>query len=49
LEVAAKGMPRSLTGAEAPHFELLDTRGRAHRPGDHRGRWLLLVFHRHLH
>jgi peroxiredoxin len=42
-------MTRPLIGAAAPHFELPDTRGRAHRPGDYRGRWLLLVFHRHLH
>jgi peroxiredoxin Q/BCP len=36
-------------GREAPPFELEDTAGRTHRLADYRGRWLLLVFHRHLH
>lgn len=29
-------------------FELNDTEGRVHRLEDHRDRWLLLMFHRHL-
>ncbi len=29
-------------------FELLDTLGNVHRLSDSRGRWLILVFHRHL-
>jgi peroxiredoxin len=35
-------------GRDAPPLELADTTGRLHRLVDYRGRWLLLVFHRHL-
>lgn len=43
-------MPAALnrTGMSAVPFELPDTRGAPHRLEDHRGRWLLLMFHRHL-
>lgn len=37
-----------LEGRPAPHFELPDLDGRIHSLGEFRGRWLLLVFHRHL-
>ena len=42
--------PQSPVGAGAPaaDFRLRDTEGREHRLADYRGRWLLLVFHRHL-
>jgi peroxiredoxin len=29
-------------------FDLVDTSGVHHRLADYRGRWLLLLFHRHL-
>ena len=32
----------------APDFVLPDTDGVVHRLDDYAGRWLLLVFHRHL-
>jgi peroxiredoxin len=35
-------------GARAVPFDLLDTRGARHTLADYRGRWLLLVLHRHL-
>jgi peroxiredoxin len=35
-------------GSAAVDFELRDAEGRFHRLADYRGRWLLLVFHRHL-
>ncbi|WP_145944324.1 redoxin domain-containing protein [Fuerstiella marisgermanici] len=38
----------SLLNKPAPGFELPDVDGVEHRPVDYRGRWLLLVFHRHL-
>jgi peroxiredoxin len=38
----------SLDGQPAPAFELPDTGGTIHSLADHRGRFLLLVFHRHL-
>lgn len=41
-------MARNLAGLPAPDFELIDTEGRRHRLRDYRGRWLLLVLHRHL-
>ena len=37
-----------LTGRNAPELELSDSAGGTHRLADYRGRWLLLVFHRHL-
>lgn len=37
-----------LTGSPALPFALPDSRGELHRLADYRGRWLLLVFHRHL-
>jgi peroxiredoxin len=37
-----------LTGHPAIPFKLLDSEGRRHRLEDYRGRWLLMVFHRHL-
>ena len=36
------------TGNEAAPFELRDSNGEVHRLEDYRGRWLLMVFHRHL-
>jgi len=35
-------------GHAAPDFALPDASGALHRLADWRGRWLLLVFHRHL-
>ncbi len=35
-------------GQPAAPFSLPDAEGRVHRLEDYRGRWLLLVFHRHL-
>lgn len=37
-----------MVGAPAVDFELPDTEGRTHRLADYAGRWLLMVFHRHL-
>jgi peroxiredoxin len=37
-----------LTGKPAIPFSLRDSEGQLHQLGDYRGRWLLLVFHRHL-
>lgn len=37
-----------LTGKPAVPFHLPDSGGRLHRLEDYRGRWLLMVFHRHL-
>lgn len=39
---------KSLVGGKAVPFELLDVHGKTHRLADFEGRWLLLVFHRHL-
>jgi len=39
---------RDLTGKPAIPFVLQDSRGESHCLADYRGRWLLLVFHRHL-
>jgi peroxiredoxin len=36
------------TGTRAVEFQLDDTRGDTHTLDRYRGRWLLLVFHRHL-
>ena len=36
------------TGTAAVPFELNDADEHLHRLEDHRGRWLLMVFHRHL-
>lgn len=38
----------NLTGQPAVPFTLPDSTGRRHRLADYRGRWLLLMFHRHL-
>jgi peroxiredoxin len=38
----------NLTGQPALPFSLLDSTGERHQLEDYRGRWLLLVFHRHL-
>ena len=35
-------------GQPSVPFVLRDARGREHRLDDYRGRWLLLVLHRHL-
>ncbi len=35
-------------GSPAVEFELQDIAGKTHRLADYAGRWLLLVFHRHL-
>jgi peroxiredoxin len=40
--------PNNRLGSPAVPFDLPDTSGTPHRLEDHRGRWLLLVFHRHL-
>ncbi|HJN44989.1 MAG: redoxin domain-containing protein [Vicinamibacterales bacterium] len=37
-----------LVGRPAVPFALCDARGREHRLEDYSGRWLLLMFHRHL-
>lgn len=37
-----------LVGRPAAAFALRDTAGREHRLDGYRGRWLLLVLHRHL-
>ena len=37
-----------LTGQPAIPFTLNDSAGQPHRLADYRGRWLLLVYHRHL-
>ena len=36
------------TGKPAIPFELADTDGMTHSLADYLGKWLLLVFHRHL-
>ncbi len=38
----------NVVGNSAVDFELSDTEGRTHRLRDFDGRWLLMVFHRHL-
>ena len=35
-------------GSAAVEFALEDTGGAVHRLAQYRGRWLLMVFHRHL-
>lgn len=35
-------------GSPAAEFALADTEGTTRRLEDYRGRWLLMVFHRHL-
>jgi peroxiredoxin len=37
-----------LVGRQAVPFALRDVTGREHRLEDYRGRWVLLMFHRHL-
>jgi peroxiredoxin len=39
---------KDLTGRPAIPFSLPDINGVIHRLEDYRGKWLLLVFHRHL-
>jgi hypothetical protein len=39
---------KSMRGHTAVPFELRDHRGQLHGQEDYSGRWLLLVFHRHL-
>jgi peroxiredoxin len=39
---------QELTGLNAPEFELPDADGRPYRLADFAGKWLLLMFHRHL-
>ena len=41
-------MTSPLVGRPAVPFELPDARNRVHRLDGYRGRWLLLVMHRHL-
>jgi peroxiredoxin len=41
-------MTSSLVGRPAVPFELRDAQDRVHRLDGYRGRWLLLVLHRHL-
>ncbi|MEO2194711.1 MAG: hypothetical protein ABGY72_01310 [bacterium] len=38
----------NLVGRQAVPFRLLDADDREHRLEEYRGRWLLLVLHRHL-
>jgi len=38
----------TLTGMPAIPFRLQDSAGQIHRLEEYRGRWLLMVFHRHL-
>jgi peroxiredoxin len=38
----------SRVGTAAVPFDLVDSRGVRHTLAAYRGRWLLLVFHRHL-
>lgn len=38
----------NLTGKPALPFALRDSANNEHRLADYRGRWLLLMFHRHL-
>ena len=40
--------PVNRAGTSVVPFDLPDTNGKPHRLEDHRGRWLLLMFHRHL-
>jgi len=40
--------PGRWIGKPAAPFDLPDADGRAHTLADYTGRWLLLVFHRHL-
>lgn len=42
------GVGGSRVGTLAVPFALDDTGGARHTLADHRGRWLLLVLHRHL-
>jgi peroxiredoxin len=39
---------RSTVGSPAVAFALEDTAGTVHRLEQYRGRWLAMVFHRHL-
>jgi len=39
---------KSQVGSPAVAFTLADTAGTVHRVEQFRGRWLLMVFHRHL-
>ena len=41
-------MTSPLVGRAATPFELRDAHDRVHRLDGYRGRWLLLVLHRHL-
>ena len=41
-------MTSPIVGGPAAAFELADSDGRVHRLREYRGRWLLLVLHRHL-
>jgi len=41
-------MRKGGVGIPAIDFDLLDSHGTCHTLGQYRGRWLLLVFHRHL-
>jgi hypothetical protein len=45
--IEEQGMP-SLVGNPAVPFELTDIDRTKHRLADYVGKWLLLVFHRHL-
>jgi hypothetical protein len=39
---------QDLTGKTAIPFNLRDSRGNTHLLQEYRGKWLLMVFHRHL-
>jgi len=45
---AGEGEMERHVGLPAVAFTLEDTAGTVHRLGQFRGRWLLMVFHRHL-
>ena len=39
---------KTLKGKSAVPFSLIDSDGKEHHLEDYRGKWLILVFHRHL-
>lgn len=41
-------MPILTAGARAFDFEIKGIHGTVHRYADYKGKWLLMVFHRHL-
>ncbi|MFQ5732217.1 MAG: hypothetical protein ACE5KM_09700 [Planctomycetaceae bacterium] len=47
-EIVMPGETKIRVGTAAVPFQLEDAEGNSHRLEDYTGRWLLLVFHRHL-